>query len=146
MPRPFYFGERSEAKLITCHKDLQVVMRSVIQFYDIAIIWGWRGEELQNHFFDIGTSTKAWPDSTHNTTDEDGQPLSRGVDIAPWFDSRPHIRWNNANEFTQLAGRVLQVADMLSIPLTWGGDWDRDDDLNDQTFYDLGHFQLYEDY
>jgi len=139
---PFYFGEKSELKLVTCHLDLQTVMRSVIQFYDISIIWGYRNEEQQSICYEAGNSTKKYPNSKHNHLDKNAEPLSLAVDVAPWFEESPHIRWNYEEEFIFLAGRVLQIADMLDISITWGGDWDRDGNQHDQHFNDLGHFEL----
>ena len=63
--------------------------------------------------------------------------LSEAVDIAPY-----PINWKDTEKFYYVAGIVMGVAGMLGIELRWGGDWDRDDDLHDQTFMDLGHFEL----
>ncbi len=146
MANNFYFGNRSEANLDTCHVDLITVARTLIQFYNVSVIWGWRDEEQQNLAYALGNSTKRFPESKHNHLSENGQPLSMAMDLVPWHNSRPHIRWRNEKEFAQMAGRVLQIADMLDITLIWGGDWDSDDDLYDQSFNDLGHFGLYEEF
>ena len=36
----------------------------------------------------------------------------------------------------------MRVAQDLDIPIRWGGDWDSDNNLNDQNFMDLVHFEL----
>ena len=41
-----------------------------------------------------------------------------------------------------MAGYIQATADKLGIKIRWGGDWDSDGDLDDQTFMDLGHFEL----
>ena len=138
----FYFGERSESNLATCHPDLVTVARAVIEYHNITVVWGWRDKEQQNLAYDIGNSTKKWPESKHNKMGKMLKPLSEAMDLAPWFNIKPHIRWGNEDEFIFMAGKVLQVADMLGIPLIWGGDWDKDDDLHDQTFFDGGHFEI----
>ena len=37
---------------------------------------------------------------------------------------------------------VMGVAGELGIELVWGGNWDRDQELSDNGFDDLPHFQL----
>ena len=44
------------------------------------------------------------------------------------------------------AGYVQGVAEQLGIKIRWGGDWDSDFDFKDQTFNDLVHFELREDF
>jgi peptidoglycan L-alanyl-D-glutamate endopeptidase CwlK len=54
------------------------------------------------------------------------------------------IDWNDTKRFYHFAGFVLGVAksSKIAIPIRWGGDWDSDNDLNDQTFMDLVHWEL----
>ena len=40
-----------------------------------------------------------------------------------------------------MAGLVLGIAAVFGIKIRWGGDWDSDNDLNDQKFMDLAHFE-----
>lgn len=65
---------------------------------------------------------------------------SLAVDVAPW-----PIDWNDKNRFYHFAGRVQGIAQMFNIKIRWGGDWDSDNDLKDQNFYDLPHFELVTD-
>ena len=60
-----------------------------------------------------------------------------GIDVAPC-----PIQWNNSKRFYHFAGYVKGVADSLGIKICWGGDWDKDNDFDDQTFNDLVHFEL----
>ena len=39
-------------------------------------------------------------------------------------------------------GFVKGVASQKGIKIRWGGDWDSDNDLHDQNFIDLPHFEL----
>ena len=64
------------------------------------------------------------------------------VDVVPYFKSKPNIRWNDKNKFYEFAGFVQGIASQLDIDIRWGGNWDSDDELNDQTFFDLPHFEL----
>lgn len=136
------FSSRSERKLATLHPDLQTVMRRGIIYFDFTIVDGFRGEEKQNEAFETGRSTKPWPESKHNNTDEEGNPLSLGVDIAPWFKEEPHIRWNKPGSFIYVCARLVQIGIDINVPVRWGGDWDMDTELYDQNFNDWGHLEL----
>lgn len=80
-----------------------------------------------------GRSKTKWPDSKHNSNP------SMGIDVAPY-----PIDWNDIKRFYHFGGFVQSRAESLGIKLRWGGDWDSDRDLNDQTFMDLVHFELEE--
>lgn len=126
-----YFSQRSENKLITVVEDLQRVCRAVIQYYDFTVIWGERPEDIQNEIFRQGFSKLKFPYSPHNKCP------SLAVDVAPY-----PINWKDIRRFDILSGRMMEAADLMAIEIRWGGDWDGDDDLKDQTFNDLGHFEL----
>lgn len=130
------FGTRSKNNLATAHPDLQRLFNEVIKHYDCAIICGHRIEEEQNKAFHEGRSKVQWPDGKHNK-----QP-SLAVDVVPWFATKPNIRWDDKYKFYHFAGYVQAMADKLGIDLRWGGDWDSDGELHDQTFFDLPHFEL----
>jgi len=127
------FSARSLTELSTCHADLQELFSLVVQTFDCTIIEGWRGEERQNELFRTGQSEVRWPDGRHN------ERPSRAVDAAPC-----PINWNDRRRFDYFAGYVKGTADRMGIPIRWGGDWDGDHDLSDQTFMDLVHYELIE--
>jgi len=131
----FYYGPTSKRRLAECHIDIQVVFNRVILYRDCSVLVGHREQEAQQHAFDTGKSTLVWPESKHNKMPSDG------VDVAPWFDVAPHIRWNDRDSFYHFGGFVLGVAAELGIRLRWGGDWDGDQDLHDQKLMDLVHFE-----
>lgn len=142
------FGARSRNKLASVHPSIQDVCNVVIKTFDFTVINGWRGKEVQNEYFSQGLSTKRWPDSRHNTHEINADGTieklpSLAIDIAPWHTELLHIRWKNINEFYFLAGRIMQVGEEFGLNIRWGGDWDMDEDLYDQKFMDLGHFELY---
>ena len=133
------FGQRSLIKLDTCHEEIQLVCKCVIQHYDFTVIWGARGEDAQNEAYLNGYSSVPWPESKHNAV---FPGKSDAVDIAPWFQDKPHVRWNHEREFVHLAGYMMQAAAELGISMRWGGDWDQDQDLYDKNIpFDLGHFE-----
>lgn len=127
----YKYGKKSLANRATLHHDLQRVVDEIIKRRDCSILVGHRTKEDQDDAFRRGLSKLKWPNSTHNKTP------SEGMDISPY-----PINWNDTKSFYHFAGYVLGVADSLGIKLRWGGDWDSDQDLNDQTFMDLVHFEL----
>jgi len=130
------FGTRSANNLATSHPDLQRLFNEVVKNYDCSITCGHRGQEEQDAAFHEGRSKVQWPNGKHNTTP------SKAVDTVPWFSEKPHIRWEDKEKFYHFAGYVQAVADQLGIKIRWGGNWDSDDELDDQTFFDLPHFEL----
>ena len=126
-----HFGRRSLHGLRACDPELQRLLERVVETYDCTILAGHRGRQAQNQAFRAGKSELKWPDGKHNAYP------SRAVDAAPW-----PLDWGNTKRFYHFAGYVLGVAHELEIPIRWGGDWDRDYDLDDQTFFDLVHFEL----
>jgi len=151
------FGERSRKKRGTCHPLLQHTADLAIRYWDITLIHGFRGKELQNELVAQGFSKTPWPTSFHNhlSTSKDvadgfamavGEPLSLAFDFAPWFPTLPHVRWKNGDEFYHMAGLIIGVSkrylEDFGFRLRSGTDWDSDQDLHDQTFMDLGHLEL----
>ena len=128
----YFFGERSKKHLDTCHPKLVALFNEVITITDCSVIMGHRNKTLQDEALHSGFSTKKWPDGKHNKLP------SEAVDVIPW----PHYGWKQLDRFYHFAGIVRGVAAMLQIPIRWGGDWDGDFDLNDQTLFDLVHFEL----
>ncbi len=130
------FGQRSRNRIATLRNELRAVLEESIEFTDFTVICGHRNEEAQTLAFDSGYSTVKWPHSKHNSK------ISRAVDIAPWHRDKPHIRWKEEREFIFLAGVVMGIAFRMDVRLRWGGDWDGDFDQSDQTFMDIGHFEI----
>lgn len=127
-----YFSASSTRRLLTCHSNLIDLFNEVVKYFDCTVICGHRDEEDQREAFEEGFSTKQWPNSKHNR-----QP-SMAVDIAPY-----PIDWDDINRFYYFAGFVKGIARVLDIKIRWGGDWDRDTEVDDQTFNDLPHFETY---
>lgn len=125
------FSKRSNDRLDSCRKDLQDLFRAVVEEYDCAVIQGHRGEEEQDSYYHSGKSRVQWPSSKHNASP------SKAADVAPY-----PIDWSNTKRFYHFAGYVKGVADRMGIKIRWGGDWDSDNDLDDQTFMDLVHFEV----
>ena len=124
------FGRRSKEQLSSCHPDLQRLFNEVIKHYDCTVIEGHRSNEKQLKAFNAGKS-RIKSGGKHNRSP------SFAADVAPW-----PIDWNDKDRFYYFAGKVQGIAQMMNIKLRWGGDWDCDNNLKDQTLYDLPHFEL----
>ncbi len=142
------YSERSEAQLKTCHPELQLLFHEVIKFFDCTIPdgGGFRGEAEQNKAFEEGKSKVRWPNGNHN------KMPSMAVDVYPY-----PVKLNPENakeaEFYKMrmcyfAGQVKALARTLKeegrmkYDLIWGGDWNDNTELRDQTFFDYCHFEL----
>ena len=128
-----YFGLTSKRHLATCHPDLQRIFNEVIKHFDCKIICGHRSKEAQDAAYN-GTPRRTqvqWPDSRHNSNP------SEGIDAIPY-----PVDWDDRERFTLLAGHVLMCAKAMEIKLRWGGDWDRDTEVKDNSFDDLPHYEL----
>lgn len=131
------FSKSSLEKLETCHYDIQKIMDEVIKHFDFSVICGFRDEEHQDLAFREGNSKVKWPNSMHN-----GLP-SLAIDIAPY-----PLEWSDTKRFIYLAGFVKGISILfLETGITdhavrWGGDWNNNTQIKDETFADLGHFEL----
>ena len=125
------FGKASQEKLATCDPRLQKVFNEVIKHFDCTVIEGHRGEEAQNKAFAEGKSKLKYPQGKHNKTP------SLAADVLPY-----PIDWNDTNRMRYFAGFVVGIAATMGIKLRWGGDWNQNTELKDNSFNDLPHFEL----
>lgn len=125
------FSAKSRDALATCDKRLEELFLLVVDKYDCKILVGHRSRLKQNRAFKRGASTKEWPNGRHNSSP------SLAVDVAPY-----PVDWKNTKRFYHFAGYVQGKAAEMGIKIRWGGDWDRDFDLDDQDFMDLIHFEI----
>ena len=126
------FGPRSRQMLRTCHTELVVLAEEALGVgMDFSVLEGHRDAERQSALYHQGLSKVRPPDSRHN------REPSEAFDIAPY-----PIDWNDSNRFYHLAGILRTIANEQGLGLRWGGDWDGDFDLRDQSFMDLAHFEL----
>lgn len=131
------FSQTSFSKLATCHAELQTLFYEVIKNYDCTIIEGYRNLEDQELAFANGNTKLHYPNGKHNK-----QP-SMAVDATPY-----PVNFNDNKRLYFFGGYVLGIASRLrdegkmTYGIRWGGNWDQDQDLGDQTFNDLVHFEL----
>lgn len=125
------FGKKSKALLALAHPDLVKVANAAIKITDFSVICSQRDDVQQTYLFNAGLSKVEYPDSRHN------KKPAEALDLLPY-----PVDWKDEKRFYLLAGVILAMAKNLGIPIRWGGDWDGDGDTTDQTFMDLGHFEL----
>ncbi len=146
-----HWGRASAHRRRTLTKNLQKLFDAVVRRYDCAIIEGHRGEEAQERAFRTGRSQVRWPGGKHNSFP------SKAGDVAPYpvnwggplLRKTPDGKILGLNQenlrallrFYHFAGYVQGMGDGMGIPVRWGGDWDQDFDLFDQSFMDLVHFE-----
>jgi len=159
------FGDRSERNLITCHPDLQEIMRQALRIspIDFSIIFGHRPMEEQFDLYKQGRSYKngKWviTDKTKVVTNIDGYRIqgkhnldpSEAVDIMIYTPSHDDLAWD-PEHLSHVAGVVIAVADRLlqegriAHRIRWGGNWDGDGIiLRDQRLMDRPHFEIITD-
>jgi peptidoglycan L-alanyl-D-glutamate endopeptidase CwlK len=125
------FGKASKAKLATVDSRLVEVLEEAIKIIDFTVLVGHRGKEDQDKAVAEGKSKLGWPNSKHNSLP------SKAVDIAPY-----PIDWSDRERFTYLAGIVKGIAHSKGYKVVWGGDWNNNGELKDNSFDDLPHFQI----
>ncbi len=134
------FGTSSLANLAGCERDLRLVGARAMsyQVMDFSCSEGGRDEAKQTWYYASGRTRsgpiityKEWPDGNHND-----EP-SRAVHFRPY-----PLDWEDLARFRILSGLIRGAAAELSVPIKWGGDWDRDGQVKDNNFNDLAHYEL----
>ena len=128
------FSSSSRQRLETCDDKLQLLAEEVVKVFDCTVVFGHRTKEQQNKAYNEGKSKLKYPKSKHN------KYPSIAIDLAPYIAGKG-ISWDSSQCYF-FAGIVMGIASRLGINLRWGGDWDMDNDVNDQNFNDLVHFEL----
>lgn len=136
------YSKRSQGFLNTCHPDLQLIFRTVLQYCDNSILCGYRNKVNQNIAYMGGYSQLQFPKSKHNVFP------SLAVDAAPYFVEIKNIDWDDQLAMAKFAGNVEIVANQLfdkgliTHRLRWGGDFSGDGRSLDEKFLDLVHYEL----
>ncbi|MUK93745.1 M15 family peptidase [Aliivibrio fischeri] len=126
------FSPISATRLASCHPQLQAVFTKVLEICDCSILCGHRTEAEQNALPNSNTQVR-FPNSKHNSVP------SKAVDATPYpYDE------DDRERFSYFAGIVIGVGASMGIAICWGGDWDKDNELKDNGFDDLMHFELVE--
>jgi peptidoglycan L-alanyl-D-glutamate endopeptidase CwlK len=151
------YGVQSMAALATADQNLITLFDEVVKSFDNKILYGYRDPVLQFELFKLGRAydhvTGLWSiihkskvvtykDGVINLSNHNYIP-SRAVDVAPY-----PINWGDTNRIYLFAGYVLATARKLlesgamTKAIRWGGDWNQNTLVNDETFLDLVHFEV----
>lgn len=129
------FSKTSLGRLEGVHPHLQDLCFSLLNHHDILVVYGVRTQAQQLLMVQKGLSKTM---NSKHLIQSDG--FAHAVDIAPY-----PLDWNNSKRFYWVAG-MMEVLANQQLPegwvLRWGGNWDMDEDLDDQSFMDLVHFEL----
>ena len=124
MPR---FGKKSKQRLKGVNTKLVNVLNELIKIMDVTIIEGLRTQERQNELVANGASKTKY--SKHIQ--------GKAVDLAPY-----PIDWEDRERFHYMGGMIRGIAHQLNVPVRWGGDWDGDGEIKDNSFDDLVHIEI----
>lgn len=130
------FGRKSMENLDGVHPLLVDWALELVTIMDCSVISGVRDMTTQREYVALGVSKTM---NSMHLVQPDG--YGHALDLAPY-----PIRWERTRSFDLLAGVGIGLAYKMGIPIRWGGDWDRDMDVYDQNFNDLGHFEIGQEY
>lgn len=125
------FSQTSKDSLATCDARLQRVFNEVIKHFDCKVLQGHRGQAEQDKAFAEGASQKKWPNGNHNSMP------SKAVDVVPY-----PVDWTDRERMTLFAGFVIGIAQGMGIDIRWGGDWNENTKVKDNSFDDLPHYEV----
>jgi len=134
----YSYSNASQAKLNTCHPDIQKVLHKAIKNYDITIIEGVRTTERQEELVRTGMSKTM---KSKHLKQDDG--YSHAVDCALW-----PIDWNDRERFVFLQGYLKGLADAMyesgeiTHRIRLGVDWDGDGNIKEHSFFDGPHIEM----
>lgn len=139
------FGAKSKKNLDTLHGDLAFLLTSFLRVSpcDFGILYGWRGEKIQNELYKQGRSNAKFGKSKHNHI-EMGKPCSLAADIYPYIDGSYVVGKTQKEVCTivSMMGALKEHARALGIKIRVGDDWDADGDLSDTNLFDAFHVEL----
>ena len=124
MPR---FGKKSKERLKGVNSKLVNVLNELIKIMDVTIIEGLRTEARQNELLAQGKSKTKY--SKHLE--------GKAVDLAPY-----PINWKDRERFHYMGGMVRGIGKQMGVRIRWGGDWDSDGEIKDNSFDDLVHVEI----
>ena len=151
------YGQTSQGKLNTAHPDLIKIFEEVVKIFDNTIVYGTRSPTQQMELYKQGRAFIAgfwivtkkadvvtYKDGTTKKSNHNYTP-SKAVDAVPY-----PIDWKDEKRMYYFAGHVKAIAiklkeeGIITHDIIWGGDWDNDTNVKDQTFMDLVHFEIKE--
>ena len=123
----YKFGKRSRKRLKGVDAKLVNVLNELIKIMDVTVIEGLRSAERQKELLAKGATKVKY--SKHME--------GKAVDIAPY-----PIDWEDRERFHYMGGMVRGIAKALNLKVRWGGDWDSDGEIKDNSFDELVHIEI----
>lgn len=143
------FSKKSTKILRTVHTDLWTLFQVVVKYFDCTVFCGLRTTEEQQKLYAQGRTKPGYivtyKDGVKNKSKHQS---GNAVDVVFYHTEKPHIRWKDNETNHYFAGAVLGIARLLkeqgviSSNIRCGIDWDMDNDLKDQSFFDIVHFEI----
>jgi len=134
----YKWSKTSINKLALVNRQLVMVVNLALSRspFDLTIVEGLRTKELQLHYF---TTKKSKTLNSRHLADP-VTSLSNAIDIGVFESGK--INWKNISNYKRLAVLMFEAADELNVLIRWGGDWNADGSINDETFLDLVHYEI----
>lgn len=133
----YTLSERSLKRMEGVESDLQKVVQMAIGRtpVDFGVAWlgGFRTPEEQNQLFKDGHS------KCDGYAKLSKHQFGEAVDLQVFVGG---TAVKSEKMQCVVAGVVASCACALGVNIRWGGDWDSDGDMRDNTFNDLYHFEI----
>lgn len=138
----FILGTASLKNLEGVHPDLIALVKDVmdLQIMDFRVNEGVRSLEKQKEYVAKGVSKTL---KSKHLIQPDG--YGHAVDLYPFPVDMKAVNagsWRENGRFALLAGMMLALAKKRGLTVVWGGDFDSDGEILDNTFTDFPHFEL----
>lgn len=121
-----------EEKLRTLHPNLSRLVRAVAETWDVIILETSRTPDRQAELVADGKSKTM---QSKHLVQADG--YAHAVDLAPM-----PVDWNRLPRWYYFGGFCLAIAGTMGMDVIWGGDWNNNTEVTDQSFNDLDHLEL----
>lgn len=145
------FGRESRQKLSGVDPRLASWAERVVKGFDCKVIYGHRTPEEQFDLYRRGRqydeARGLWviENKLEVVTYRDGTKLVSKHNLWPALaiDLVPYpVAWRDTERFYYFGGYGRRVAEEMGLAVVWGGDWDGDTEVDDQTFMDLAHWEI----
>ncbi|MBE16539.1 MAG: hypothetical protein Unbinned6354contig1000_28 [Prokaryotic dsDNA virus sp.] len=136
----YKLSESSKKNLATCNLCIVDAVEYALQFVDIGVVCGHRPISVQMSLMEQGLTKTL--DSKHCRLP------SHAVDLMIYVAGFGYVtEKTDPEKYRQYYGRLAGILETYchhhGLHFRWGGDWDKDDSFNDQSFDDLVHFEIY---
>jgi len=149
------YSKSSSDKLNTAEQDLITLFNFIVEYFDNTILYGHRDIQLQQELFAKGRRKEGgkwiienkklvvtYCDGVLHLSEHNFSP-SRAVDALPYpINGEDRERMYFFAGHVMMAAKILKKQGKITHDITWGGDWDGDTLVHDQTFMDLAHYQI----